>query len=55
MPTKENGKTGIGDAPTIVTARRALGISKTYIAIAIFMSVLAIAVWGNVMYTNIWY
>jgi hypothetical protein len=52
MPTKENRKMGIRDAPTFVTASRALGISKTYIAIAIFMSVLAIAVWGNVMYVN---
>ncbi len=53
MPTKENGKTGIRDAPTIVTAIRALGISKTYIATAVLMSALAIAVWGNVMYVNI--
>ncbi len=53
MPTKENGKKGMKDAPTLVTARRALGISKTYIAIAIFMSVLAIAVWGNVMYVGV--
>ncbi len=41
------------DKPTFVTARRALGITKTYIALAVFMSVLAIAVWGNVMYANI--
>ena len=41
------------NSPAIVTARRSLGISKTYIAIVIFMSVLAIAVWGNVMYVNI--
>src|SRR5208283_1177232 len=53
MPIKEDGKRGIMDAPTLVTARRALGISKTYIAITIFMSVMAIAVWGNVMYVNI--
>jgi hypothetical protein len=50
MPTPE--KKGIMNAPTIVTARRAFGISKTYILITIFMSVLAIAVWGNVMYVN---
>ena len=53
MPTKEKQKVGIMDAPTFVTARRALGITKTYIALAVIMSVLAIAVWGNVMYTNI--
>ncbi len=41
------------DKPTFVTARRAFGISKTYIAIAVLMSVLAIAIWGNVMYVNI--
>ncbi len=53
MSAKENGKVGIMDTPTVVTARRALGISKTYIAITIFMSVLAIVVWGNVLYVNI--
>jgi hypothetical protein len=52
MSTKENGKTGIMNGPTMVTARRALGITKTYIAMAIFMSVMAIAVWGNVMYVG---
>jgi hypothetical protein len=45
-------KRGVLNSPTVVTARRAFGITKTYIAIAIFMSVLAIAVWGNVMYVN---
>ena len=53
MPTKEKQKPGIVDAPTFVTARRALGITKTYIAFAAIMSVLAVAVWGNVMYANI--
>jgi hypothetical protein len=41
---------GILNSPTIVTARRAFGITKTYIAIAIFFSVIAIALWGNVLY-----
>jgi hypothetical protein len=50
---KESGKVvGIMNSPTIVTARRALGITKTYIAIAIFFSIMAIAVWGNVMYAS---
>jgi len=49
MPTKE---TGIMNGPTMVTARRALGITKTYIVMAVFFSVLAIAVWGNVMYVG---
>ena len=49
MPTKE---TGVMNGPTMVTAKRALGITKTYIAMAIFMSVMAIAVWGNVMYVG---
>jgi len=49
MPTKA---TGIMNGPTMVTARRALGITKTYIAAAVFMSVMAIAVWGNVMYVG---
>ncbi|MDE1871280.1 MAG: hypothetical protein KGI06_03505 [Candidatus Micrarchaeota archaeon] len=53
MPVKENGKKGIMDAPTLVTARRAFGISKTYVAATIFMSVLAIALWGSVMYINV--
>lgn len=53
MPIKEIRKGGIMDTPTLVTARRALGISKTYIAITIFMSVLAIAVWGNIMYVGV--
>jgi hypothetical protein len=53
MLAKENVKKGIMDAPAVVTARRAFGISKTYIILAIFMSVLAIAVWGSVMYANI--
>ncbi len=52
MQTKGNRKTGIADLPTIVTARRALGITKTYIAIAVFFSLLAITVWGNVMYVG---
>ena len=49
----EKRRVGMLNSPTIVTARRALGISKTYIAIAIFFSVLAIAIWGNVMYVGI--
>jgi hypothetical protein len=49
MPTKA---TGILNGPTMVTARRALGITKTYIVMAFFFSVLAIAVWGNVMYVG---
>lgn len=49
MPTKE---TGIMNSPTMATARRALGITKTYIVMAIFFSVMAIAVWGNVMYVG---
>ncbi|HIH50673.1 MAG: hypothetical protein ABSE71_04880 [Candidatus Micrarchaeaceae archaeon] len=53
MPTKENRKEGIGAAPAIVTARRALGITKTYVALAVLMSVFAVALWGNVMYVNI--
>lgn len=53
MPKKESVKTGIWNAPTFVTARRALGISKTYIIIAVVMSVLAIAVWGNLMYVGV--
>src|SRR5208282_2921654 len=53
MPIKENGKKGMMDTPMLVIARRAFGITKTYIAIAIFMSILAIAVWGNVMYVNV--
>jgi hypothetical protein len=52
MPTKEKQKAGIMNKPTFVTARRALGITKTYIALAAIMSVLAIAVWGNVMYVG---
>jgi len=40
------------DLPTVVTARRALGITKMYIVVAIFFSFMAIAVWGNVMYVN---
>jgi hypothetical protein len=51
MPTRKNK--GIMNSPAVVTARRSFGISKTYIAAAIFMSVLAIAVWGNVMYVNV--
>lgn len=53
MAARENGKKGMMDAPAIVTARRALGISKTYIAITIFISIIAIAAWGNVMYVNV--
>jgi hypothetical protein len=53
MKAKENWKRGILDTPTFVTARRAFGISKTYIAITIFMSILAVALWGNIMYVNI--
>ncbi len=49
---KEGRKSGILNSPTVVTARRAFGITKTYIAIAVFFSVMAIAVWGNVMYIN---
>jgi len=40
------------NSPTMATARRALGITKTYIVMAIFFSVMAIAVWGNVMYVG---
>jgi hypothetical protein len=53
MSTEKNRKKGIMNGPTMVTARRALGITKTYIVAAIFLSVMAIAVWGNVMYVNI--
>ena len=49
---KDGRKSGILNSPAVVTARRAFGITKTYIAIAAFMSVMAIAVWGNVMYVN---
>jgi len=49
MPTKE---TGIMNGSTIVTARRALGISRTYIAGAVLMAVFAITIWGNVMYVG---
>ena len=52
MSIKENGKIGIMNGPTMVTARRALGISKIYLVISVFFSVLAIAVWGNVMYVG---
>jgi hypothetical protein len=44
--------TGIIDAPSFVTARRALGISKTYIAMTVFMMVLAIAVWNPAYYAR---
>ena len=40
------------NAPSVVTARRALGITKTYIAITVFFSLIAIALWGNVMYVG---
>jgi len=40
------------NSPAIVTARRALGISRIYIVMAVLFSVLAIAVWGNVMYVG---
>lgn len=53
MPTRENSKKGIGDAPALVTARRALGITKTYIVMAVAFSIIAIALWGNVMYVSI--
>jgi hypothetical protein len=52
MSTKENGKIGIMNSPAVVTARRALGITKTYIVMAVLFSVIAIAVWGNVMYVG---
>ncbi len=52
MSTKEDGKVGMMDAPAVVTARRALGITKTYVVIAIFFSVIAITLWGNVMYAG---
>ena len=40
------------NSPAITTARRALGISRTYIVGAVFMAVFAITVWGNVMYVG---
>jgi hypothetical protein len=52
MQTKENEKRGIRDAPTLVTVRRALGLTKTYVLLTVFISALAIAVWGNVMYVG---
>jgi hypothetical protein len=44
---------GIFDSPAVVTARRALGITKTYIAMTVVFALIAITLWGNVMYSNI--
>jgi hypothetical protein len=52
MSTKGTGERRIMNSPTIVTARRALGISRLYIVGAVFMAVFAITVWGNVMYVG---
>ena len=52
MATKTHRK-GMLDSPSVVTARRALGITKTYAALSVLFSLLAIAVWGNIMYVGV--
>jgi ABC-type transport system involved in multi-copper enzyme maturation permease subunit len=52
MATKEIRKTGIMDSPTIVTAKRALRVSKINIIMAAFFTVMAIVAWSNIMFSS---
>ena len=45
-------KRSVMDSPSVVTARRALGIMKTYIAITIFFSILATVAWNPGNYAS---
>ena len=44
---------GILDSPSVVTAGRALKMTKTYVALTIFISLIAIVAWGNIMYIGV--
>ena len=48
---KEEGR-GAAGSQTIVTARRALGMTKMYVAITIFFAVLATLAWNPVLYAS---
>lgn len=54
MATKEQGSTAkVGTHTTVATVKRALGISKTYVVIAIVISILALILWTPYNYSSL--
>ncbi len=49
----DSHRKGIGNSPTIVTIRRALGISKTYAIMTVVFMALAIVVWNPAYYSGV--
>jgi hypothetical protein len=51
---KENKQNNaVAKVPTLVTVRRALGISRIYIGIAMFFAILAIVIWNPSLYLSL--